>query len=110
MKTTMMKSMMLVAMMSMATAMMAATASNSRVNNHSNNRIEVTIHRGNDNGIRGHETARHNDRNHDCYCRDCQKMRKNYDKHMRKAGRHHNSRHCHECQKYFSYMQRVSRF
>lgn len=104
------KSMMLAAMMMMSNAMMAANANNSRVNNHSNNRIEVVSHRGNSNNAHGYEVGRHNDRHHDCYCRDCQKMRKGYDKHMRRAGRHHNSRHCHECQRYFSYMQRVNRF
>lgn len=104
-----MKNMMFAMMMSMTTAMMAANANRSTVSNNRNARTEV-IHQNNSHSAHCHEYARHHDRHHDCYCRDCQKMRKAYDKHMRKAGRYHNSRHCYECQRYFSYIKRVTRF
>lgn len=85
--TTMMKGMMLAAMMTMSNAMMAATASNSRVNNHAGNRIEtVHVQAG-----RGHGMV------HDCNCHTCYNLQLKIDKHMRKHHGRQNRMTCREC-------------
>lgn len=115
----MMKGLMLAAMMSVTTAMMATTASKGTVKNdkfHSS--TALTSQRGHETAVvnvatygapvaavvvpgRGHGSVAPA-RVHECNCRECQKHRRNWEKHMRKLSRkhHHDSRTCPECRHY----------